>query len=215
MLRPNHPRKRLLQFVLGMSAGLCCLSLFAKDLGTLGVTYPIAETNFITMAQKKMQATMSSSPGLNGQEQKAAILAAADRPDPVPGLHPTLHARHWLFDPSFTVPTDVRAADGRVLLKSGTPFNPLDKTRLTSALIFFDGDDPQQVAWVQKADTELKGRDLLILVQGSLHAVSSQFSNKRVYFDQGGWITQRLHITHVPAIVRQSGDQLEISEVIP
>ncbi len=55
----NNPRHRkiLLLLVLGGFLGLCCLSIsiFAQDLGVVGVTYPIAETDFVTMAQQKIQ----------------------------------------------------------------------------------------------------------------------------------------------------------------
>ena len=53
----NNPRHRkvLLLLVLGSFLSVCCLSIFAKDLGVVGMTYPIAETDFVTMAQQKIQ----------------------------------------------------------------------------------------------------------------------------------------------------------------
>ncbi|MDB0198981.1 type-F conjugative transfer system protein TraW, partial [Acinetobacter baumannii] len=36
---------------------------------------------------------------------------------------------------------------------------------------------------------------------------------RQVYFDQQGYISRKLQITTVPAIVRQNGKLLEISEV--
>lgn len=217
-MRPNnqHGQKSLRRLMIGLGVLMCSHSISAKDLGVMGATYPIAETDFVTMAQKKIQEEMNTDKESGWQDQqKASIMATADRPLAVPGLRPTIQNRHWFLDPSFVVPIDVRSANGSILMKAGSRFNPLEKINLKNALIFFDGDDPEQVAWAQKKNEALKGRDVLILVNGSLRAASLQLPHQRVYFDQGGRITQKLQITQVPAIVQQVGDQLEISEVTP
>ncbi len=102
-----------------------------------------------------------------------------------------------------------------IVFKVGDRFNPLEKNSLKNALIFFNGDDPEQVTWAQKQNQTLKGRVLLILVNGSMSQVQSHFPQKHVYFDQGGRLTQKLQITQIPAVVEQVGKQLEISEVKP
>jgi conjugal transfer pilus assembly protein TraW len=192
-----------------------CLPIFADDVKVIGPIYPISETDFIQMAQKKIQEKMSGEDGKSWQDQQRSIRVAADRPTPVLGLRPTIHSRRWLFDPSFVIPRDVRSANGSILLKSGSRFNPLQRMHWDKSLFFFDGDDPAQVNWAKEQDKQLKGQDLFILVNGSLHTLAQQFPHKHIYFDQGGRLTQRLQITQVPAVVSQVGDQLEISEVIP
>jgi conjugal transfer pilus assembly protein TraW len=192
-----------------------CLPVFADDARVIGPVYPITETDFIQMAQKKIQEKMSGEDGKSWQDQQRLIRVAADRPSPVLGLRPTIHSRRWLFDPSFVIPSNVLSANGAILLKSGSRFNPLQKMHWDKSLLFIDGDDPAQVSWVKEQDKQLKGQDLLILVNGSLHAVAQQFPHKHIYFDQGGRLIQRLQITQVPAVVSQVGDQLEISEVKP
>ena len=155
--------------------------------------------------------------GLSGWQiqQQESVRVAADRPSPVEGLRPTIQTRRWFWDPSIVIPYDVRSANGSIVFKAGTRFNPLEKNSLKNALIFFNGDDPEQVIWAQKQNQALKGRVLLILVNGSLSEVQSHFPQKHVYFDQGGRLTQKLQITQIPAIVHQVGKQLEISEVKP
>jgi conjugal transfer pilus assembly protein TraW len=148
-------------------------------------------------------------------QQQESVRVAADRPVPVEGLRSTIQARRWFWDPSIVIPYNVQSANGAIVVKAGTRFNPLEKNRLKNALTFFDGDDPEQVAWAQKQNQSLKGRVLLILVNGSLHEVQSYFPQKQVYFDQGGRLTQKLRITQIPAIVTQVGTQLEIKEVKP
>jgi conjugal transfer pilus assembly protein TraW len=214
----NNPRHRkiLLLLMLGSFLGVCCLSIFAKDLGVVGSTYPIAETDFVTMAQQKIQEKLDHG-GIQGWQihQQESVRVAADRPVPVEGLRPTIQARRWLWDPSIVIPQDVRSANDVIVVKAGARFNPLEKTSLKNALIFLNGDDQEQLAWAQKQNQALKGQVLLILVNGSLHEVQSHFPQKHVYFDQGGQLTQKLQITQIPAIVTQVGSQLEISEVKP
>ena len=80
--------------------------------------------------------------------------------------------------------------------------------------IFYDADDKLQVNLVLQEDQKLKGKDKLILVNGSIFTQMKLFK-KRIYFDQYGKFTARLGIMHVPAEVRQKGEVLEIIEVVP
>lgn len=200
--------------MIGYYVLMCPQSILAGDLGTIGTTYPIIETDFVVMAQKKVQEKLTGNDIHRWQvQQQESVRVAADRPSPVEGLHPTIQNRHWFWDPLFVIPRDVRSANGVIVLKAGSRFNPLEKIRLKSALIFFDGDDPEQVAWAKKRNQAFKGRVTLILINGSLHETLSQFPHKHVYFDQDGLITHKLQITQIPAIVTQEGNKLEIQEV--
>lgn len=212
----NNKISLLTVYFLGMLLSFHLPLVFAQDLGSIGSVYSISETDFVLMAQKKIQEKLSGNNMSGWQAQQQELFRVAiDRPSPVHGLHPTILTRHWLWDPSFTIPYDVRAANGRILLKAGSRFNPLKKTSLKKALIFFDDDDPEQVTWVEEQNQAVKGKVLLILVNGSIRETASHFPRQRIYFDQGGLITQKLSITQIPAIVTQVNDQLEIQEVKP
>ena len=155
-----------------------CLPVFADDAKVIGPVYPITETDFIQMAQKKIQEKMSGEDGKGWQDQQRSIRVAADRPTPVLGLRPTIHSRRWLFDPSFVIPSDVRSANGSILLKSGSRFNPLRKSALEKSLIFFDGDDPGQVSWAQSRTNKLAGQDVIDFSQRFL--TDRCFNNFRI-----------------------------------
>jgi conjugal transfer pilus assembly protein TraW len=197
-----------------------CVTVWAKDLGTFGSVYPVAEPDFIQQLQATLQQKIEHGDLARWQsQQQAALQAALDRPPPVAGLSPALRTRHGFFDPSLIVPTDVRDANGHLLLAAGSRWNPLKQVHWSTTLIFFDGDNPQQVAWAAALDQQFKGRDRLILVKGSLRETTQYFRSTKhhpappLYFDQGGRLTQRLQITHTPATVTQTGDRLEITEV--
>ncbi len=206
--------KLLAFYILVTVLSFYALPVVAKDLGTIGSVYSIDESDFIVMVQKKIQRNLTHNNGWQAQQQES-VRVAADRPLPVQGLHPTILTRQWLWDPSFVIPFDVRAANGVILLKAGSRFNPLEKTSLRKALIFIDGDDPEQITWAEEQNRAFKGQILLILVNGSIRETASHFPRQKIYFDQGGLITQKLHIAQIPAIVSQVKDQLEIQEVKP
>jgi conjugal transfer pilus assembly protein TraW len=66
---------------------------------------------------------------------------------------------------------------------------------------------------VQDQDKKLKGRDKLILINGSVLDQEKHFK-KPIYFDQAGKLTSRFGITHVPAIITQEGMKLIVTEVM-
>lgn len=176
----------------------------------IGSVYPVAETDFIIMAQSRMEKKFNEGDFL--QSQKTAMQSAADRPPSVLGLSSILTTRqHWI-DPSITVPMDVRDRNGHLILAAGSRWNPLTQYTWTKTLIFFDADNPAQMTWLERQEPWLNHQALLILVNGSVGEATHHFK-QHVYFDQRGRLVQRLRINHVPAIVRQDGQRLRITEV--
>ena len=117
-----------------------------------------------------------------------------------------------------------------VIIRSGTKVNPLDTIPLSSNLLFFDGEDKEQITWIKaqierKTEREKrtkKTKDMkrakrrkeikLILVNGSIKSQSEIF-NRPIYFDQGGRLIARFGIEHVPARVSQKGNVLLVEEL--
>ena len=109
--------------------------------------------------------------------------------------------------------TDLKDHQGRVFAKKGTKINPLETVNLSHNLIFFDGDDEEQVAWAKEKFSEsIKTNSIrLILIKGAPLKLAEEL-NIPVYFDQGG-LTQKLGIHHVPAVVAQENLKLKIEEI--
>jgi conjugal transfer pilus assembly protein TraW len=186
---------------------------FAKDLGVMGETYPIVEIDFLEFIQSRASAFQQTGQWqhLQNKIQQDAI-QYRDRPKRVSGILRVQNTKSWLFDPSIRLDHDVRTPDGKLIAYSGARVNPLALMTLSKALIFYNGDDPDQVAWVMAQDKALKGKDKLILVNGSVLQQEKRF-NKSIYFDQERRLTSRFGITHVPAIIIQEGSKLRIKEV--
>ena len=185
----------------------------AKDLGAVGTVYPIIETDFLKAIQQRLQEKIQHGEWKRwAQNQIQAIRIAADRPLPVVGLTPAQETRSWLMDPSWSIKQDGLDTDGPIALPTDLRFNPLAQVIWTKTLLFYNGDDPQQVAWVKQRNQQLQGQVLLILTQGSI-AEQTQQLKQRIYFDQGGQLVQRFGITQMPASVEQEGKQLRVTEV--
>jgi conjugal transfer pilus assembly protein TraW len=196
------------------------IALQAKDMGSHGVVYPIDEQDPIILIQNKLK-TMEKNGELdrhNLELQKKAR-AAIERPKSVEGitkLIPQSNQRAienhvFYYDPTYIVPQDLKDHRGKIFYKKGTQINPLETASFSQDLLFFDGDDPAQVAFAKEKRKE--GSIKLILVKGAPLTLSEE-SGVPVYFDQSGLLTQKLGIKHVPAHVTQEGLRLRIEEFI-
>ncbi len=187
----------------------------AKNCGVIGAIYPIAEIDLRQVIQQRLL-TWQHNGGFDQWNIKfnQTLQQRMDRPLPVMGLHRTFQSRTWLFNPSVRIPYDLKNANGDIVLPVGTTVNPLDTVSLSETLLFYNADDLDQVRWAQRQDEQLKGKDKLILVKGSVISQITLFK-KSVFFDQGGRLTTRFGITQIPAIITQQGNRLKIQEVQP
>ena len=197
----------------------CLLVLFlvfipwvhATDLGVFGKTFVIAEMDFMEYLQNKIKTMQERGEWNTVQNQfKRRVKAQINRPTPL-YLPRATEDKTWAFNPSVTVPYDVTNAQGTLIIPKGTVVNPLERVGLSSTLLFFNGDDPEQVVWAeseQKKYIKVK----LILTSGSIQETVNQFK-QAIYFDLNGFLCGKFKITHMPARVMQAGNRLQINEV--
>lgn len=181
----------------------------ARDYGQRGAVFPLIERDLLEQIHARLKAMEASGETARlNEELKRRTIARVNRPDPVAGLvHASAH-RRWTFDPTITLAADIRGARGELIHGAGTLVNPLDSVQLRSPLLFLDGDDPAQLAWALSEDRNAK----LILVKGApLELMKAR--QRRFYFDQGGKLTAKFGVRAVPAMVRQQGRLLEVSEI--
>lgn len=182
----------------------------ARDYGQQGTVFPVIERDLLQQIHARLIAMEQSgeTKRLN-EELKRRTVARVERPEPVAGLVRAQAARKWSFDPTITLETDIRGAKGELIHARGTRVNPLDSVELRADLLFFDGDDPDQLAWALRQSPGAK----LILVRGApLQLMKAR--QRRFYFDQGGKLSAHFAIRAVPARVRQQGRLLEVSEIV-
>ena len=185
----------------------------AEDLGVVGKTYAIAETDLLTVIQRQLQA-MAADGRLEKAEQdlKARAEAYVNRPS---GRHlpRAIEPRVYYHDPSVTTAHDLIDHRGQIIHPAGTTINPLDYVSLTTPLVFFDGDDETQARWVRALIERTPDRYVVLMTNGPV-IERMQAWQIRLYFDQHGRYTERLGIRALPAVVRQEGARLRIDEIV-
>jgi len=211
----NYRQKKLLVYlVLAITMmSFYCHSAFAKDLGVVGEIYPIQEEDLLNFILRRIAHMQKSGDWQKLQNQfRDRVQQHADRPRPVSAIRKAVETRSWQYNPSITVPYDLKDAKGNIFAKAGTTVNPLSFITIRSTLVFFNGDDKNQVQWVLSFNQKYPRKTKLILINGS---VSEQIKrlHQPIYFDQGGKLTAKFNIQHVPAIVVQERDHLKISEI--
>jgi len=191
------------------------MSLHAKDFGVRGKIAPIEEDDPLVLIQSKLK-TMEQRGELerHNRELQKKTRAAIERPKPVEGIFKTKETRIFYYDPTYVVQEDLKDHQGRMIHSKGTRLNPLETVTLSQGLLFFDGDDADQVAFAKEklkeklAESSVK----LILVKGAPLSLSEELKAP-VYFDQSGLLTKKLGIHHVPALVTQHALRLRIEEI--
>lgn len=184
----------------------------ARDLGTTGHLFTIAEPDLLAFIKQRLQAMEDSGEMAKMQrETEARVKAHAVRPTPVAGLSPAITSRSFAFDPTFTVRETIKDMQGRVIARQGDQVNPLDRVPFSEVLYFLDGDNRDQVAWVKK---QVAGQMnfKVILVNGNIKETSDTL-DEPVYFDQAGVLTTKFGFTHTPVRISRDGRVLKVDEV--
>jgi conjugal transfer pilus assembly protein TraW len=182
----------------------------ARDYGQQGNVWPIVEPDLLAQIHARlMQLERSGETARLNEELKRRTIEGVNRPTPVAGVVNASALRTWRFDPTITVERAIADDKGRVIIAAGTRVNPLDTVPLREPLIFLDGDEPAQLAWVLNRYGATRAK--LILVKGApLELMKAR--QHRFYFDQGGTLVKRFGIRAVPATVEQQGRALLITE---
>ena len=190
------------------------LSAHARDFGTHGTIFPITELDPVVLIQAKLT-SLKESWELDNHFQaiRKKVKDSVLHPPPVKGITKATKPRVFYVDPTFIVEHDLKDHEGKLFGKKGTLINPLKTVSLSHTLLFFDGDDLEQKAWVEQHIKTNPSKPIkLILITGAPLALSKELGVP-VYFDQGGKITKKLGIRHVPALVNQDEYFLRIEEI--
>ncbi|MFK5948033.1 MAG: type-F conjugative transfer system protein TraW [Methylococcales bacterium] len=183
----------------------------ATDLGTFGKTYNIDEDDLSHIMKSKMIEKQESG------ELDTFFKDLTDRSKKYvrrPKGYVLPRAREYRaikFDPTIILEQDIYDAEGNVLYPMGTTINPLDFKPMSKTLCFIDGDDIEQVKWLENTCTDsIKFKS--ILVNGNVIKLSEEM-NKRLYFDQDSVLRKHFNIQALPTVIRQNGRYLHVEEL--
>ena len=118
----------------------------------------------------------------------------------------------FYIDPTLVVEGDIILPEGipnggNKLAKKGDRINPLHTLKPRKGLLFIDGDNPAHIEYA----LHVKDAFDSVLVSGKPIELEERL-NSPIFFDQGGIITKRYGITHVPAKMEVDGDRLKFTE---
>ena len=195
------------------------IEAYAKDFGSQGHSFKIAEQGFLSMIDERLQKV-----DMNKEQAKMTAIAKdrVENPQAVEQVKPATSPREFYYDPTYTLDQDAVLPCGKILHKAGTRVYPFEYMSLNRRLFFIDAREPEQIKWLKPQlanplpDQQEPVQDRIILVGGSplklKEELGSEHSDK-VYFDQGGIIISKLGIIASPAIAMQDGLMVKINEV--
>jgi conjugal transfer pilus assembly protein TraW len=195
-------------------AGLAALvgsPALARDYGQQGAVFAVVEPDFLRTIQAKLTRLEQSGEITRMNEEFARRSEAkVRRPAPVVGVGFAVRPRTWTYDPGMTLDHDVSDTKGNLIAKAGQRVNPLDLVTVRQAMVFIDGDVPEQVEWALGKYTDANAK--IIMVKGAPLEAMTRYQ-RRFYFDQGGFLIGRFGIQAVPAVVEQNGRVMRVSEI--
>ncbi|RZI47498.1 type-F conjugative transfer system protein TraW [Rickettsiales endosymbiont of Peranema trichophorum] len=186
---------------------------YTKDFGVIGSTWNIEEKDGIeSIKEKLVEMEKTGELEAHNQEILRRIKDGVLHPGGL-GIPRAQQTRVFRYDPTVTIQEDLKDAEGKVLRKAGSTFNPLDVVHMPYKLIFFNGEEEQQVQYALRRYNEEEIKPKLILTDGSPIDMEKEYGVE-VYFDQIGLLVEKLDIRALPAIVKQENNRLLIQEVV-
>ncbi len=184
----------------------------AKDFGIEGHTYQIIEEDFLEVIAGKIKKTNWDEVNKKIQTKTKEYV---ERPTAVLGITRAKESKEFFYDPSYVLTQDIRDQNNQIIHKAGIEVNLLEFNLLREALLFIDGDDDKQIKLALSLYKEQEEKLKIILVKGEPLKLQREQREQKIwiYFDQAGFLTQKLGINEVPALVTQDGLRLKISVI--
>jgi len=182
----------------------------ARDLGTHGTTWPIAEPDMrIRMAYEASQHQWDA-------QQKQLQESAKKYPSSIPGwdIPACLTPKTRYVDPSYTLTEDVRKSPdangqdgGEVLIPAGTTVNPLAFERPRDWLFVFDGSVQGQIEQAKALVSHSQSLPpfKLIALDGDLQALTEEVGVNVFRADE--WLFTRAQVQESPSMVGVSDSE--------
>ena len=187
-------------------------SVFARDLGILGQSFPVEERSLLRLIQKRL-AKFSDEGRIEAIQHQwlERVREHTTRPKPSLVRRATKTRTHY-YKPEFRAVQNIYDVKGEVIVAKGTRVNALERLPFYKPQwLFINEDDEAEVRFAArylKNTPEAK----LILTGGDIKRGEERF-DRAVYFDQEGKISLKLGIDALLAFVHREGNALLITEV--
>lgn len=222
------PRRRSVRAAARVAAVFLCFALpvapvAAKDLGTRGASWPVAEADLLAAIGDRV-AEMAGSGEWARLENEAREKArrSLESPPAVVGIFPAVEPRARMFDPAITVAKDLVGPNGEAVAAAGSRINPLALAPFSTELLFIDGRRDVEVAWAlslagggaggtsanQRAGASVK----IVLLAGRPLELMRRHGHP-FFFDLGGRLSARFGVRATPTRMVRDGLLLRLTEI--
>jgi conjugal transfer pilus assembly protein TraW len=181
---------------------------FARDLGTIGATYPIAERDALSEIEERAR-QVDWGKALKKDKMESAVKNY--KPKGIKDLPRAAESGYTRVDMTYSLEFDIPDGQGNILYPKGFTFNPLDYITYPYTLIVINGTDRDQVKWFKKSKFAKDIHTKLIITDGSYFDLGRELG-RPVYYAIGGLI-DRFQLKYVPSIVSQAGRMMEVTVI--
>jgi len=199
-------RRFLAALLIAIVLTLCVVYAQAKDLGSFGKTYPIAEKDALVEIEEKARLVDWKTVLDKKKPEKY------QPPDKIHLPRATKNQTRFV-DMSYTAEMDVPDGKGGILYPKGYSFNPLEYVTYPKTIVVINGKDKKQVKWFKTSEYSKRIDVMLLLTEGSFPDIAKQIDRNVFYANEK--IIRRFQLKVVPSVVRQSRKNMEILEIVP
>ena len=168
----------------------------------LGQTFPIAEPDALTEIQDAAKARDWRSWMRKTPRDYAAFASVT--------LPAASRSTSRLFDPTYTLPMDLRDGSGKVLFPKGTKVNVYERLKLKMPgrfIVISPGE--ASLRWLDEV-AKPAGADKILLANGNV--LETRVKTGRTLYRLDERFVERFGVRAVPTIVTQEGTQLRVTE---
>lgn len=190
---------------------LCCIMGIAQAQSLNGL-FPISEMSVLTLIEEQLRHPSTALP-IDSFETYALQWVAnyADKTT-TSALPRATQENQFVYTPTIKLPRTIYNTSGRLIFQQGTVINVLKQLPTYQPnWIFIDAQDAAQLQWAKNQLEQLKNIRV-ILVNRPVFDAASKLQHE-VFFDERGYISQKLGIKHLPARVTRQNDGLLIQEI--
>ncbi len=176
-----------------------------------GKTYDFAEKDMVEEIGEHIVKNKDKIEAKINQAKLEAKEKIANYKPKMTKLLPAKKNKTFYPDISYTVPEDIKGADGRVMYPKGYKFNPADYIKMSKSLVIIDGTNNLQVNWAKK-NKYLDDMSYTVLLSDGNPLQMQKIYKKPIYFADKK-LTDKFKIEKTPSLVKQVGNQIEVREI--
>ncbi|MBU4237127.1 MAG: hypothetical protein KKI01_12490 [Proteobacteria bacterium] len=190
--------------IFGLVFGLLLLANYAnaKNLGSIGTTYPVAEPDLVEEVKARIDKGKMAKI-MEGHRQNY-------KPKDIHALPTAKKDRTFFVDMTYTLDHDIPGENGEIMYERGLTWNPLDYVS-PPELVVINGESAKQVEWFEKSPYYKNLKIKLLISAGFAAPLIKQLDRPVFYLTKT--IADRLQLTAVPCVITQNGKKMMVQEV--